>query len=843
MPRLIVIKDKPNHDPDQGRVIPIFVEEEDKSLRLPKSDDFRHGNKIFVSKGYTEIERRYKDSELFTLTDYKENENDRDKWKEHLNQQQFYALGSWSDPIKSNTYIPIISGEIPNLNTGEINFSDSQAKEFLIHSNVKYFFILNREKVSGPFSLISNSELDRVEPLIISANPLGLKPHYIAHFKSADLKNHTINSTVLDRSFLISLKEIKNSKVDFQEQDYISDENLISYFKKNKFGTEIPNDGKYSIKGLLDFIKTNHDKIKTQEESPERIKRLEKILEQFIRESGNDKEIIRAFFKTAEGEKYLENYVESHSQVLPEHIREELNKKKRIQKEDLNKEYEKEKQILENDLIKIKDEIEQQKAEREKTKTEKEEALKQDHQKLLRENETLKKENEELKSENQEIRNICNLQTEKNKLAGVIEHLEGSKTKLEGEVKNIKEDIRINKRFFQDPKQIKEAILEHHALVRILNGIPSDTDTVIKPIELKKSQKSLNAEDTNSKMEFIKNLQERFNHSNIPGRSFSYDEITNLLLCVIQSFLTIFAGPPGMGKTSSTLRLADSLYLNDTESSDKASAFLSISVGRGWTANRDLLGFYNTLKNVYQPARTGFYQFLKSTKLLEESFLNLVLLDEGNLSSMEYYWSDFLGRCDQGEKKTSLDTGMPDEKERFLKIPAGLRFIATINNDETTERISPRLIDRAPIILLNNSDSQAISESITDGFNGAVTYQELKAAFCPEIPEDTELDSDNELNEIIHLLKEASIFVSPRKKNAIRQYCYVAQNLNYQQYELDYAISQHILPLIHGYGSHLQDTLKKIEETLDKFSFSISRNILRTIIKNGDEFAQTYSFF
>jgi hypothetical protein len=227
-----------------------------------------------------------------------------------------------------------------------------------------------------------------------------------------------------------------------------------------------------------------------------------------------------------------------------------------------------------------------------------------------------------------------------------------------------------------------------------------------------------------------------------------------------------------------------------------------------------------------------------------------VLLDEANLSNIEYYWSDFLGMCDLYDKGNRLDLGIiNDKKSCYLPIPATLRFIATINNDATTERLSPRLIDRAPIITLNHTYGDASFEgAAAEVFDGAVPYQQLQEGFCVVDEIDFGGADKTNLDEITKLLtdrsiKAAPIHVSNRKINALKKYCCIAQDLEYKDIPLDYAVSQHILPLINGYGTGFKGRLTKFEDKLDELNFTISRKILQGIIQKGDEFSDSYLFF
>lgn len=65
---------------------------------------------------------------------------------------------------------------------------------------------------------------------------------------------------------------------------------------------------------------------------------------------------------------------------------------------------------------------------------------------------------------------------------------------------------------------------------------------------------------------------------------------------------------------------------------------------------------------------------------------------------MEYYWSNFIKLADDDARKnTPLVLNGTDK----YRIPDWFKFLATINNDQTTESLSPRLLDRAWVITLD----------------------------------------------------------------------------------------------------------------------------------------------
>ena len=60
---------------------------------------------------------------------------------------------------------------------------------------------------------------------------------------------------------------------------------------------------------------------------------------------------------------------------------------------------------------------------------------------------------------------------------------------------------------------------------------------------------------------------------------------------------------------------------------------------------------------------------------------------------------------------------------------------------------------------------------------------------------------------------------------------------------LDFAINQHVLPLIEGYGAGFKERLHNLEQKLVEFDLHISKATLRNIINNGDIYSESYSYF
>lgn len=343
----------------------------------------------------------------------------------------------------------------------------------------------------------------------------------------------------------------------------------------------------------------------------------------------------------------------------------------------------------------------------------------------------------------------------------------------------------------------------------------------------------------------------------------SYDKnaIVNLLICISQGFLTVFSGEPGTGKTSICKIISGVLGLNHPStilsSSDgiDRNRFINVSVERGWTTKRDFIGYYNPLTKTFDQANRKVFDGLNLLDIEAKkgygSIPFFILLDEANLSPMEYYWADYMNVCDDLDQNSNINLG----GDYCFRVPSHLRFLATINNDHTTESLSPRLIDRAWIIRLPKvkagtssplpliyDNTELISwKSMIDLFGSSSQTIE-------PMPEDIGKIYDTLLTK----LREAKITVSSRSDGAIRRYCQVAQKLfeidvNYGNppslVALDYAVAQKILPHINGSGEKFGESLKQILNFLNEKNLRYSSEILAEIIQKGDDMMSYYQFF
>lgn len=848
MGRLLVVKDSSNFNPDLGSVIPVALEHDDGSFRNVDISEFPNSG-IFISKEYMKIDELFKEDEFFIIKEWHETDNE---WQDDKRKQKFYSKGEWAERLEHNTLIPVIKMPMPDIDTGKVSFGYDIPRNIL-------FFIEDSDAVNGPF-LATKDEDDWFLTTSSGLTPLNLPTDHIGRFNkgvlegSGELLRFEVRGVV--RNFITSLKKLE--KIDFEKVDYISASRLIKYYAKSGFGKGSPTLGKNEATKLTQIIDAYKKKNKAMD-NDQRLKRLQLVLADFLDDDGYGKAIIEEFLlDNVEGKKYLDGYFDKNKDVLIKEKIQELNAETIERKEQIQREINDMSRVAEakkKELDSIEQSVLRAKVEAElEVKRIQEQSAEQAHQSLLEKQTILTNANTELErkikdnqknldemlEKNQGLRKVVSLKEE-------IQFQQRTNQEKQKEIIDLNRTLESQKTLIASP-QLGEKLTELKTLIQMLNGTPAyEANLDIRSAQLKNSDVELTKEN---RSDYIHHLLQSF-HSD-EGRPFAYDEMANLIISTTQSFLTILSGPPGTGKTSTALRLAQALNLNGHEEDHDASNFLNIAVGRGWVAGRDILGFYNSLKDVYQPSRSGLYQFLKNKDTSAEKFTKLILLDEANLSSVEHYWSDFLGMCDSEGVKRRIDLGIPDQSQRFLEVGRNVRFLATINNDATTEKLSPRLIDRAPIISLGEDVSLEDVTSFLNlhGFNGAIPHAQINLAFNVSSSEADFLpDEQASLEQILAILssqtaKTSSIHISKRKINAIRRYCYIANELGgMRNRPLDYAVAQHILPAIEGYGAAFRDRLVKLEQKLIDFDLILSRKTLRNIIEEGDNYADTYSYF
>lgn len=200
---------------------------------------------------------------------------------------------------------------------------------------------------------------------------------------------------------------------------------------------------------------------------------------------------------------------------------------------------------------------------------------------------------------------------------------------------------------------------------------------------------------------------------------YSHESIRTFFAGLATSRILILQGMSGTGKSSLPKAFED--YMKSV--TDR------IEVQSSWKDRNDLLGFYNDFEKRYKETR--FLEALYRATRDREN-IHLIMLDEMNLSRIEYYFADFLSVLEE-EKQEKWKIGLVSRdikgvmpqyiQEGELPIGENTWFIGTANKDDSTFTITDKVYDRAIVL---NFDERA------DEFDGVYTeprgvgYAELK---------------------------------------------------------------------------------------------------------------------
>ena len=159
------------------------------------------------------------------------------------------------------------------------------------------------------------------------------------------------------------------------------------------------------------------------------------------------------------------------------------------------------------------------------------------------------------------------------------------------------------------------------------------------------------------------------------------------------SHFMILEGLSGTGKTSLPKYFA--------EYTGASVCFTSVQAS--WRDRSDILGYYNDFVGKFK--ETPFLRALYRASY-ETDEVNLMVLDEMNLSRIEYYFADFLSVLELDETQWEIElmpvsTGGELPKKLngcSVRIPQNVWFVGTANKDDSTFTVTDKVYDRAVII-------------------------------------------------------------------------------------------------------------------------------------------------
>ena len=178
------------------------------------------------------------------------------------------------------------------------------------------------------------------------------------------------------------------------------------------------------------------------------------------------------------------------------------------------------------------------------------------------------------------------------------------------------------------------------------------------------------------------------------GLYYSIDDIRRFVAGLGVTRLIILQGMSGTGKTS--LAYAFGQYIDNDS--------VVVPVQPMWKERSDIIGYFNEFTKKFN--ETTLLRKMYEAGYKREMYITV--LDEMNISRIEYYFAEFLSLLE-----------LPDEEKRYLdvvsdvwssdpkclvggkvKLPPNMWFVGTANNDDSTFAISDKVYDRAMVLNL-----------------------------------------------------------------------------------------------------------------------------------------------
>lgn len=341
--------------------------------------------------------------------------------------------------------------------------------------------------------------------------------------------------------------------------------------------------------------------------------------------------------------------------------------------------------------------------------------------------------------------------------------------------------------------------------------------------------------------------------------NFSKEDLINFHTSVKTNLLTILTGISGTGKSKIVSAYAQALGIS------KSNQFKVIPVRPFWQDDSDLLGYVDTMSNNYHPADSGLVDLLIEAENNQNS-LYIILLDEMNLAKIEHYFSQFLSILELDADKRNLVLYNPSLERRLynsckyksqIKIGNNIRFVGTMNIDESTFQMSNKLLDRANIITLDiqnfaiqnskpkeiNLDDFADNKFTVENYNGSINENKL---------DQEQLNFFWELHKLIND-SLPDVGIGWRTLRSIEKFINNVPESDIDFDSMDYQVAQRIFPRIRGTEEMLKNLLRldtekdnildgSIVELLDKYDNLSTFKKSRTVLNQKAKELKTYGF-
>ncbi len=222
--------------------------------------------------------------------------------------------------------------------------------------------------------------------------------------------------------------------------------------------------------------------------------------------------------------------------------------------------------------------------------------------------------------------------------------------------------------------------------------------------------------------------------------------------------MTVLAGISGTGKSQLPRQYAAGMGIG----------FLQVPVQPRWDSPQDLMGFYNYIEGRFRPtdlAKAMFALDEQNNSDAVKDRLLMVLLDEMNLARVEYYFSDFLSRLESRPARgREADQTLRKDAEIELEIPKAqmrifpgynLLFAGTMNEDESTQSLSDKVVDRANVMRFGAPKTIAKMAVASADQTPEALSRTTWARWCGRgLPPSDQARAEVQVNEMLTLMQE-----------------------------------------------------------------------------------------
>ena len=322
--------------------------------------------------------------------------------------------------------------------------------------------------------------------------------------------------------------------------------------------------------------------------------------------------------------------------------------------------------------------------------------------------------------------------------------------------------------------------------------------------------------------------------------------------------LVVLAGISGTGKSELPRCYAEGIGMHS----------VILAVQPRWDSPQDLFGFYNYLEERYKAtelarAMVQFERFNRSQWALPKGWdydrsdrMLLVLLDEMNLSRVEYYFSEFLSRLEtrrgidlnnseaRAKAEIALEMGSLTEGEKPIRLFPGqnVLFSGTMNEDETTQALSDKVLDRSCVLrfgrpkeITEHEKKQPIPPT-----SEGLTYEHWESFLKDDLPSEDKEKVNGWINKLNDAMAQLDRPFGYRVAHAIQRYIanypgWVPNRVNLAMAD---QIEQRIMPKLRGI--ELDEAEQPLNEILSVIRECDDESLLKAFEKGAKSQQQVF---